>query len=106
MNWIKEYKKYVSDNPNGYWFKRKIYGWGWTPVTWQGWLVTLAIIGVLIWNALRIDATADSAGDVLFNVIPQTAVLVLLLIAIAWRTGESPKWMWGLPKKKDEDERV
>ena len=41
---IKEYVSYLKDNPNGYWFKRKLYGWGWTPATWQGWFA----IGVYV----------------------------------------------------------
>lgn len=32
---FKNYLDYIRDNPHGYWFKRKLYGWGWTPVTWQ-----------------------------------------------------------------------
>jgi hypothetical protein len=33
---FKKYIEYLKDNPQGYWFKRKVWGWGWTPVTWQG----------------------------------------------------------------------
>jgi len=38
---IKEYIAYLKDNPQGYWFKAKLYGWGWDPAIWQGWLVLL-----------------------------------------------------------------
>jgi hypothetical protein len=24
------------------WFRRRTFGYGWTPVTWQGWLITIA----------------------------------------------------------------
>jgi hypothetical protein len=24
---------YLRNNPQRYWFKRKLYGWGWTPAT-------------------------------------------------------------------------
>ena len=31
------------------WFGPKTgMGWGWTPVTWQGWLVTLACVATMI----------------------------------------------------------
>lgn len=36
---LKEYLEYLKDNPKHLWFKRKLYGWGWVPVRWQGWLV-------------------------------------------------------------------
>ena len=33
----------------GDWFApRRRFGWGWTPVSWQGWLVVAAIIGVVV----------------------------------------------------------
>jgi len=28
------------------WFGPKYLGWGWRPITWEGWLSTLAFIGV------------------------------------------------------------
>ena len=30
------FKEYIRNNPKGYWFKRKLYGWGWFPVKWEG----------------------------------------------------------------------
>ena len=32
---FKNYLDYIRDNPKGYWFKRKPFGYGWTPVKWQ-----------------------------------------------------------------------
>lgn len=32
----------------GYWFRPKYFGYGATPVTWQGWLATLAIVVVCL----------------------------------------------------------
>ena len=29
---LKQYIAYLKDNPQGYWFKAKLYGWGWVPV--------------------------------------------------------------------------
>jgi len=39
MQFFNDYIEYVRDNPRRYWFKRKLFGWGWTPVTRQGWAV-------------------------------------------------------------------
>lgn len=30
---------------NNYWFRKKKYGWGWVPNSWQGWLV------IFLWTA-------------------------------------------------------
>ncbi len=90
---------YLKDNPQGYWFKRKLYGWGWTPATWQGWLVLFGFIVLMVLNFLRLDIPSHSASDTLINFIPETAVMVLLLIGICWKKGEKPKWQWGFPPK-------
>lgn len=96
---IKEYIKYLKNNPEKYWFKAKLYGWGWTPVRWQGWVVILVFIGLILLNSHRVDSNINSASYTLINFIPQTVVLVLILLIICWVTGERPRWQWG-PKDK------
>ena len=34
------------------WFRRKRFGWGWTPISWEGWVVTLLVTGacVSLWS--------------------------------------------------------
>ena len=102
-NWFKSYVAYIQDNPNHYWFKRKLYGWGWTPATWQGWLLTLFFIAVIVGNAVRLDVNDASTNGDVFNFIVQTFGMTILFIIIAWKTGERPKWMWGIPKKNREE---
>jgi len=104
MNFFKRYIDYVNDNPKGYWFKRKVWGWGWTPVTRAGWLTTIVFIVLVIWNAMRLDAIEQSGGDVVVAAVSQTVALVVLLMVIAFWKGESPKWQWGFPKKKETEE--
>jgi hypothetical protein len=36
---------------NKYWFRPKKYGWGFTPISWEGWLLTLALIILIIASA-------------------------------------------------------
>ena len=96
MNILKEHIEYLKNNQEGYWFKRKLYGWGWTPATWQGWLVLAVFIVLITLNAFRIDFNSHSASDTLINVVPQTIILVALLILICFKTGEKPHWQWGL----------
>jgi hypothetical protein len=40
--------------PNQPWFRARTgrFSWGWTPVTWQGWLITL--LGVLVVVAINL----------------------------------------------------
>lgn len=103
MSFLKKYVDYLKDNPEGYWFKRKAFGWGWTPATWQGWGVTILFVFLIIGNALRLELDGVQGAEAAGYFILQTAGLVFLLIAICWRKGESPKWQWGLPDKSEED---
>ncbi len=91
---IKEYLAYLKDNPKNLWFKRKLYGWGWTPVRWQGWVVILAFVALMFSNALQVGTHSISV----INFILETLVLVALLIYVCIRKGEKPRWQWGLQK--------
>ena len=75
------------------WFRRKLYGWGWTPVSWEGWLVIAVYIGLLIFGVSKMDHEGTK------NI---TVILLLTagLIYICYRKGEKPKWQWG---KRIED---
>ncbi|MBX4181312.1 hypothetical protein KW807_00410 [Candidatus Parcubacteria bacterium] len=77
------------------WFKRKRYGWGWTPITWEGWVTVAVFALVIVWNFRRIDAIQHSGSDTLINFVPQTIVLLIILCVICWKKGESPRWQWG-----------
>ena len=58
---FKKYWQYLKDNPEGYWFKRKLYGWGWVPVKWQGWLVIAISIAIFAFG-LYVGETDDAPG--------------------------------------------
>ncbi len=99
---IKEYINYLKDNPQGYWFKAKLYGWGWTPATWQGWLaifiyITLITI-LLILREEPIPGNPDSGSNFITLGLP-IIVLTILLITLAYKKGEKPRWQWGPAKK-------
>ncbi len=91
---IKKYISYVQNNPHGYWFKRKIYGWGWTPVKWQGWLASILYTGIVVLLALRLNEES-STDQILFSFVLPVIVLTITFICIAFKKGESPKWQWG-----------
>lgn len=45
---FQKYLSYLRDNSKGYWFKAKPFGWGWTPATWQGWLIMVLYIALIV----------------------------------------------------------
>ena len=95
---IKEYIKYLKDNPQGYWFKAKLYGWGWVPVKWQGWCVILAYVFLVVLFALTIDKDSPSR-EIMFTFVLPAVLLTDTLIRICYNKGEKPHWQWG-PNKK------
>lgn len=94
---ISVYVPYAKDNPNQVWFKRKLYGWGWTPVTWQGWLLTLVYLTLVIAFAFTIDENS-SRSEVAFTFLIPTVLLTIAFLRIAYRKGETPRWQWGEDK--------
>jgi hypothetical protein len=68
-----------SANP---WFGPKLYGWGWRPITWQGWLISLILVVFLISSThFNLPKTHKLIADV--------AALVVFC-ALAYVTGGKP----------------
>ena len=77
------------------WFKRKTYGWGWTPSTWQGWGILFLYVLFLIQEFGRIDKLSHSGSDTLMAFSPSFIVVTIFLILVCYATGEEPRWQWG-----------
>ncbi|HMO78254.1 MAG TPA: hypothetical protein PKA42_01940 [Candidatus Paceibacterota bacterium] len=93
---FEKYVAYYKDNPEGYWFKRKLFGWGWTPVRWQGWLTLVIYVAGIVAFALTIDETSPMR-EVVFTFVLPAVLLTVTLLRICYKKGEKPKWQWGLP---------
>lgn len=72
----------------GYWFVPKLFGLGATPVTWQGWAMTIGFAALLIADVRLMPGQ-----------LPRIAVglgLVVLFTVFAWRkTDGGWTWRWG-----------
>ena len=99
MSLLNQYIAYIKENPQNYWFKAKLYGWGWTPATWQGWLVTLVYVILLSILASTIDEDSPK-NEVIFMFVLPAVLLTMSFLRIAYKTGEKPSWNWGKPKPK------
>lgn len=100
---FKKYLDYYKDNPEGYWFKRKIWGWGYTPVKWQGWFLTVLylvlVAAILFTREAAVVGDPDSGSNFLVFGLP-LFLLTCSFIYIVYKKGEKPRWQWGLPKDK------
>lgn len=90
MNIIREYVEYHEGNSQDYWFKRKLYGWGWKPVKWQGWLV-VAISLAIFFGGVYIGEINDAPGAASLGFI----IMLSLLFFFGYTKGEKPRWQWG-----------
>lgn len=91
---LKEYSAYLKDNPKGYWFKRKLYGWGWTPVKWQGWLVIVAYIALLLGIIIPLGEKSETDESLLYVVFAVVIIFTAALMGICFWKGETPRWQW------------
>lgn len=69
------------------WFKRKRFGLGWYPVTWQGWAVIVAYVILLLVISFSFDKSS-SPNDVAFTFVLPLILSTTALITICYKKGE------------------
>lgn len=84
----------MDSNPKKLWFKRKLYGWGWTPSSWEGWLITLVYLVLVVLFSLTIDENSPTK-EIMFTFVFPVVLLTITFIRIAYNKGEKPRWQWG-----------
>lgn len=80
------------------WFKRKTYGWGWTPATWQGWGITIDYAVIVIMLSLFIGW--NNQKETVLGLL--LIILTVIFIGITYKTGEKPRWQWGKTRTDKE----
>ncbi|MCA9348731.1 hypothetical protein KC878_01135 [Candidatus Saccharibacteria bacterium] len=90
------------------WFKAKRYGWGWRPVSKEGWLVTvifagyLGVIGVGYGRvAEKLELIDTGSGSLIWLTalyFTSIAGSVAGLICLIRSKSEKPGWRWGNKK--------
>jgi hypothetical protein len=107
---IRAYIAYLKDNPEHRWFKPKLFGWGWTPARWQGWLSIVVYVVVAVWlldSGMSLDTT--EAVNVFLAAPMRVGLFVLLtgaFIVLCFKTGGPARWNWGIPQKYREAEQA
>jgi len=66
-------------NPKTYWFARKTFGWGWTPASWQGWLVTAGFL-VIVFLLGRVFPPATHRIDYFGGIIAASVLLLTVVV--------------------------
>lgn len=91
-----------------YWFKRRRFGYGWTPATQEGWLALAVYLGAILGGAIVLGAltTDDPPGWTTAVYLLIVLVLTVAFFAIALKKGPAPKWRWGRQPGDDPDEDI
>ncbi|HQB50906.1 MAG TPA: 8-oxo-dGTP diphosphatase [bacterium] len=77
------------------WFKAKKYGYGWYPVTWEGWLTIAIYVLLLIGTGSFFPQYIERQPFVYFGWV---ILLTAVLIYVSYKTGEKARWRWGEDK--------
>lgn len=80
---------------NKLWFKRKTYGWGWTPSSKEGWVILILyfINLFLFWNLIQYFLINTIIGLIIWLLVVIVSTGIFLVICC--KKGEKPKWQWG-----------
>jgi amino acid transporter len=82
-----------------YWFKPHDYGYGATPVTWQGWGLVLAVVFVVgAMTALLVSSGRKDASVILPYLVIVFALLGAVVFVSWHKTNGEWRWRWG-PKQ-------
>jgi hypothetical protein len=87
------------------WFKRRRYGYGWTPVVWQGWLAILTFLAIVFGALFSLKgAPRNTFSKELALFLISVGLVLILLLIIARLKGPKPHWRWGMKKSDNPDE--
>ena len=65
------------------WFGKRRVGWGLIPISWQGWVVTLILILIILLDVVYLyNATLYFYNSDLFNIILMVAVICYMIVAL------------------------
>jgi hypothetical protein len=80
-----------------YWFRPKRYGYGATPVTWEGWVFTMLVAVVLAGSVsllIQYGRAADPAMILVWAAVVAIVIAVLVAVTKA-KTEGGWRWRWG-----------
>jgi hypothetical protein len=78
-----------------YWFKPRRFGYGATPVTWQGWVLVLVCLAIVAGCVAILEFSGHSLGGC---VAAAVIFVVAIAVAVRWswlKTEGEWRWRWG-----------
>jgi hypothetical protein len=83
-----------------YWFRPKQYGYGATPVTWEGWAFTLLVAVLIAATSGYVfgGGTVPSAMAIVAWAVVVAAIIAGTVVVVRSKTEGSWRWRWGDPE--------
>jgi len=78
-----------------YWFKPKLYGYGATPTTWQGWTLTLGTVAVMVAVSVALQRNEGPYWGTALMLGFDALALVFLYMVTRGKTDGELRWRWG-----------
>jgi hypothetical protein len=83
-----------------YWFRPRRYGYGATPVTWEGWALTVAVAAIVAISVVAMNLLADRANFAVW--IAWAAIIAAVVVSFVrisrQRTDGEWRWRWNAPR--------
>ena len=77
-----------------YWFKPKRYGYGATPVTWEGWVATVVLAVIVAGSIVAMNLLVDRANVVAWLTWAALVAAAIFLFAQFSRRKTDSEWRW------------
>jgi len=82
-----------------YWFKPRRYGYGATPVTWEGWALTVAVAAIGAISVAAMNLLADRANFAVWIAWAAIiAAVVVSFVRISRQKTDGERWRWNAPR--------
>lgn len=82
-----------------FWFDVKQYGWGWYPVTREGWASVIGGIGIIVATAFLAPYIFSDEVTAAWMILSVTFLVSIGLVVLGYLKGPKPRWQWGKKSK-------
>jgi hypothetical protein len=82
---------------NRFWFKPRRYGYGATPVTWEGWVLVAIYVAVILTCVAALTSRGQTLSGWLMSVVVIVAATVAMIVIGVKKTDGAWRWQWGEP---------
>ncbi len=88
--------------PKKLWYRAARRGWGFVPISWQGWLILWFYLFSVVYYFFDINRISHSVGDTLLNFLPGFGGLSSFFVWICYKKGERPRWSWAHERESED----